>query len=121
MLDRVCTKRPCCRIHRFQLGDKINSGIALSYRHAILHGWRAGTATLCLSSQPGIYKFGYCTPVLAQGKRNGIFQQSMGSRNRVGIGLSYRPGLHRLAVLIPRLLKSLKIWALEFQSLDLAG
>jgi hypothetical protein len=32
----------------------------------------------------------------------GIFIQSMGARNRVGIGLSYRPArLHRLAELIP--------------------
>jgi hypothetical protein len=45
----------------------------------------------------------------------GILEQSMGARNRVGIGLSYRPArLHRLAELIPwnRFLKSLKILAL---------
>jgi hypothetical protein len=36
----------------------------------------------------------------------------MGARNRVGIGLSYWPArLHRLAELIPGLLKSLKIRA----------
>jgi hypothetical protein len=28
------------------LGDKVNFGIGLSYRHARLHGWRAGTTTL---------------------------------------------------------------------------
>jgi hypothetical protein len=42
----------------------------------------------------------------------GIFKQSMGARNRVGIGLSYRPDrLHRLAELIPwnRFLGSLKV------------
>ncbi len=34
--------------------------------------------------------------------RAGILKQSMGSRNRVGIELSYRPArLHRLAELIP--------------------
>jgi hypothetical protein len=34
--------------------------------------------------------------------RAGIFKQSMGARNRVGIGLSYRPArLHRLAEFIP--------------------
>jgi hypothetical protein len=34
--------------------------------------------------------------------RAGIFKHSMGARNRVGIGLSYRPaGQHRLAELIP--------------------
>jgi hypothetical protein len=40
----------------------------------------------------------------------GILKQSMGARNRVGIGLSYWPArLHRLAESIPGLLKSLKI------------
>ncbi len=34
--------------------------------------------------------------------RAGIFKQSMGARNRVGIELSYRPArLHRLAEFIP--------------------
>jgi hypothetical protein len=34
--------------------------------------------------------------------RAGIFKQSMGARNQVGIGLSYRPArLHRLAEFIP--------------------
>jgi hypothetical protein len=42
----------------------------------------------------------------------GIFKQSMGARNRVGIGLSYRPTrLHSLVELVPwtRLLGSLKV------------
>jgi hypothetical protein len=42
----------------------------------------------------------------------GIFKQSMGARNRVGIVLSYRPArLHRLAELIPwnRFLGSLTV------------
>jgi len=42
----------------------------------------------------------------------GIFEQSMGTRNRVGIGLSYRPArLQRLAELIHwnRFLGSLKV------------
>jgi hypothetical protein len=40
----------------------------------------------------------------------GILKISMGPRNRVGIGLAYRPAkLHRLAESIPGLLKSLKI------------
>jgi hypothetical protein len=41
-----------------------------------------------------------------------IFKQSMGARNRVGIGLSHRPArLHRLAELIPwnRFLGSLEV------------
>jgi hypothetical protein len=43
----------------------------------------------------------------------GILEQSMGARNRVGIGLSHWPArLHRLAESIPGLLKSLKISAL---------
>jgi hypothetical protein len=34
--------------------------------------------------------------------RAGIFKQSMGTRDRVGIGLSYRPTrLHRLAEFMP--------------------
>jgi hypothetical protein len=43
----------------------------------------------------------------------GIFKQSMGARNRVGIGLSYWPArLHSLAELVPwnRFLGSLKMW-----------
>jgi hypothetical protein len=45
----------------------------------------------------------------------GILEQSMGARNRVGLGLSYQPeGIHRLAGIvslesIPGLLKHLKI------------
>jgi hypothetical protein len=39
-----------------------------------------------------------------------VLEQSMGARNRVGIGCSYRPTrLHRLAESIPGVLKSLKI------------
>jgi hypothetical protein len=48
----------------------------------------------------------------------GIFEQSMGARDRVGgIGLSFRPAsLQRLAESILGLLKSLKIRALHAQS-----
>jgi hypothetical protein len=39
-----------------------------------------------------------------------IFKQSMGARNRVGIGLSYQSArLHRLAVFIPEFLKRFQI------------
>ncbi len=31
------------------LGDKVNSGMGLSYRHSKLHGWWAGTRNLCRS------------------------------------------------------------------------
>jgi hypothetical protein len=45
--------------------------------------------------------------------RAGIFKKSMGTRHRVGIGLSYRPArLHRLAESIPGLHNRLKIRAL---------
>ncbi len=38
------------RIHRSLTGgDKVNSGIGLSNRHARLHGWQAVTTTLCRS------------------------------------------------------------------------
>ncbi len=43
---------------------------------------------------------------------DGIFKQSVGARNRVGIGLSYRPArLHSLTELVPwnRFLGSLKV------------
>ncbi len=44
-----------------------------------------------------------CPPCQIHGEtRAGIFKQSMGARNRVGIGLPYRPStLHRLAEFIP--------------------
>jgi hypothetical protein len=48
--------------------------------------------------------------------RVGIFKQSMGARNRVGIRLSYRPAsLHRLAEFIPwnRFLGSIKVKKFE--------
>ncbi len=40
--------------------------------------------------------------VLSLQDRGGIFKQSTGARNRVGIGLSYQPAtLHSLAELVP--------------------
>jgi hypothetical protein len=53
-----------------------------------------------------------CRTVQVQCSFAGIFRQSMGARNRVGIGLSYRPARpHKLAEWIPwnRFLGSLKI------------
>ncbi len=51
------------------------------------------------------WSWAFCTESLAAPPPSscaGIFRQSMGARNRVGIGLSYRPArLHRLADLIP--------------------
>ncbi len=45
--------------------------------------------------------------------RAGIFKQSMGARNRVGTGLSYRPTrLHSLES-IPAGSINVKIWALD--------
>ncbi len=39
-------KRPAAEFIDPWLGDKVNSGIGLSYQHSRLHGWRAGTTTL---------------------------------------------------------------------------
>ncbi len=53
---------------------------------------------------------------------SGILEQSMGARNRVGIGLSHRPARRHTGGIdslewIPGLLKSLKIPLLNLQSL----
>jgi hypothetical protein len=58
---------------------------------------------------------GYCSVHKHGGGTSaGILKQSMGARNRVGIGLSYRSvRLHRLAESIPGLLKSIKIKSLD--------
>jgi hypothetical protein len=50
-----------------------------------------------------VYKFGLVLHArLGTAVGAGIFEQSMGARDRVGIGLSYRPArLHSLAVLGP--------------------
>ena len=62
---------------------------------------------LSLSSQPVDHEEPGKQMVLGDQVSLGILEQS---RNRVGIGLSYRPArLRRLAESIPRLLKSLKI------------
>ncbi len=39
-------KKPVAEFIDPWLWDKVNSGIGLSYRHARLHGWRAGTTTM---------------------------------------------------------------------------
>jgi hypothetical protein len=47
-----------------------------------------------------------CPRAMLKKTSAGILEQSMGARNRVGTGLSYRPArLHRLAESIPGLLK----------------
>jgi hypothetical protein len=75
----------------------------------------------CANSEDSIYGFRNCMPLLVMPGQifrhcsnrrrgeagwvegsTGIFKQSMGGRNRVGIGLSYRPArLHSLAELVP--------------------
>ncbi len=56
---------------------------------------QAGTSLLALWASERQHRH-------AGGSCAGIFKQSLGARNRVGIGLSYRPArLHRLAELIP--------------------
>ena len=41
------SNRPVAEFIDPGLGDKDNSGIGLSFRHARLHGWRAGTTIIC--------------------------------------------------------------------------
>ncbi len=62
---------------------------------------------------PTYYDFIYEEKTCAE-----ILEQSMEARNRVGIGLSYRPArLHRLAESNPGLLKKVKkIWAMFYCS-----
>jgi hypothetical protein len=65
-------------------------------------GWRTepeiSSSATFPSTLPVIHKKKFRPQVL----RAGIFKQSMGARNRVEIGLSYRPArLHRLAEFIP--------------------
>ncbi len=58
------------------------------------------------------------TLYLSERPEAGIFKQSMGANNRVGIGLLYRPArLHRLAELIlwNRFLCSLKVLSIGFR------
>ncbi len=45
----ACTGTPVVEFIDPWLGDKVNPGLGLSYRHARLHGWRAGRSTLCRS------------------------------------------------------------------------
>ncbi len=55
------------------------------------------TTLECTVSVPGA-----APPLLLLYSRAGIFKESMGARNRGGIGLSYRPArLHRLAEFVP--------------------
>jgi hypothetical protein len=61
-----------------------------------VEGGHTGEQTHCI-----IIRTGYCSWKGEQDSA-GIFKQSMEARNRVGIGLSYRPArLHRLAEFIP--------------------
>ncbi len=61
-----------------------------------------------------------CYVPLSSSRCAGIFKQSMGARNRVGIELSYRSArLHRLPELIFGLLKCLKILVLVSNTIGL--
>ncbi len=65
---------------------------------------KCGNGIFKLFGSPGIDYY------VAWRSSAGILEQPMGTRNRVGIGLSYRDArLHRLAESIPGLLKSIKI------------
>ncbi len=104
-------------------GDKVDSGIGLSYRSAKLHRL-AGRydnpmpeSTISTISGTMNLASAFSDIVESEGRSEeqycaGILEQPMGSRNRVGIELSYRPArLHRLAKSIPwnRFLGSLKV------------
>ncbi len=68
--------------------------------------WRVGTSKVCRTGPPG------CMGIDSWFKNSGseISEKSMWARNRVRIGLSYRPDrLHMLVESIPGLLKCLKI------------
>ncbi len=72
----------------------------------IFEFWNEGGVEVAVPFNSNIYTFS------SRHTCAGIFKQSMGTRNRVGIGLSYQPTrLHRVAELIPwnRFLASLKV------------
>jgi hypothetical protein len=83
------------------------------YRRHIL-STLCGTVDILTVPHKGLYGWGWgggggekrnvtlCTlPSPTHTARAGIFKQSMGARNRVGIGLSYQPAkLHGLAKLV---------------------
>ncbi len=70
---------------------KTRACICKPFKESFL-AWRACTTTL--KGSVNFYKYGLYA---------GFFKQSMGARNRIGIGLSDRPvRLHRLAEMIPR-------------------
>jgi hypothetical protein len=76
--------------------------------------WRAGTINLfyLVPSPHRLFKNSSSAPYDYEKAWDGIFEQSMGARNQVGIGLSYRPArLHRLAEFIPwnRFLGSIQV------------
>ncbi len=107
-------------IYKQSVGARKLVKIGISYWPARLHHSLAELApgNRFLGSLK-VYKFGLrilllkrCTSQITCRIRAGIFEQSMGARNRVGLGMSYRPArLHSLAELVPwnRFLGSLKV------------
>jgi hypothetical protein len=72
--------------------------------------WSQGIDSSSLWGLVGRYNYPICRTGPPGSLKVYKFVQSMGARNRVGIGLSYRPArLHRLVESIPGPLKSLKI------------
>ncbi len=72
----------------------------------------AHTAKDAFSETASLFRLSPHFPSPAIMYRAEIFKKSMGARNRVGIGLSYRPTrLHKLAESIPGFYKRLKIRA----------
>ncbi len=89
-------------------------------RHLFVTRWLVSIVLLKICPWPSILSVCF----LISEPCAGIFKQSMGARNRVGIELSYRPGslqIHRLAELIQwnRFLGFLKVYKFELRLLHL--
>ncbi len=77
------------------------SGLTFTFFFVLFFGALGFLRVIQMKKTPSYIVFkGWHPPPLQY--RAGIFKQSMGARNQIGIGLSYRPArLHRLAELIP--------------------
>jgi hypothetical protein len=98
----------CAGILEQYIGTRNRIGIGLSYRPVRLHRMAESTESIPRNQILGsinVYKYELYA---------GILEQSMGARNRVGIGLSYlHARLHRLVELIPWnrfLVKKFGLW-----------
>jgi hypothetical protein len=90
-------RRVCARCHNLQQKENLYTNII----------WQSINQSSNQSDQPV-----YQSVIILSGTSAGILEQLIGARNRVGVGLSYRPArLQRLAELIlwNRFLGSLKV------------